>query len=654
MSGFSVDNVRNDHVAASMLGRVRGDRAGQPGMTFRDAIGEAHDVVDATVVGMTLTDNRDGSVVLTAGDGSGSSIPDVNAPITAALSNPPTQAELEDAIGSTPGAVAGQKYVIADSGTGLEYFVVSTGSAFSFVPLVQTDGDRVTLASSAGIFSDFTPVVGAAAYDPTSNKTFWTYLEADGDVSVRSWDHATQTASSATVLRSALSAGDSHAQPTLLIRSSDRKIVVAYSAHNGANLYVRISSSAADISAFGAEANIDSSVGGSSYTYPVLIELTDGIYLFLRTAKTGATATWSYTKSTDGGATWSAKVDVFDEPGTTGYWMPTKTAADRVDISAVDDSTFGGTGCSVFHMYMLAGGTFYKSDGTEITAAKPFATSVMTTVWAHTGTQGGAPGTFMLASDGYPRILFREFENLSPEDCRYRWGLYNGSAWASYEVASAGSGSLTATAVFASTDPFSFYHTKDDASNVAQIHKATTVDGGLTWIDRTLTDSANEQSLLATVRDGSAELPVLWCSKSGGWTRNDTVAANFFGASFVPTAGAQLQRVVGLDGDSLTDPLTEIVWRIGSDGAVYYSLDLGATWHSAASGEDPATDLVTVDPGTVTYDDSGDDVEVTIASVWGYGADGPYYDSAGVTAGEEALLALDTTDKLLVVIPYSP
>lgn len=64
--------------------------------------------------------------------------------------------------------------------------------------------------------------------------------------------------------------------------------------------------------------------------------------------------------------------------------------------------------------------------------------------------------------------------------------------------------------------------------------------------------------------------------------------------------------------------------------------------------------LLTVDPGTPSYDDSGDDVVVTWASVWGYDADGPYYDSGGATSGEEGLLCIDSRDGQLVVVPYAP
>lgn len=50
-------------------------------------------------------------------------------------------------------------------------------------------------------------------------------------------------------------------------------------------------------------------------------------------------------------------------------------------------------------------------------------------------------------------------------------------------------------------------------------------------------------------------------------------------------------------------------------------------------------DTFTVDPGTPTYDDSGDGVGVTVTSQWGITSGGaPYFDPAGVTSGDEAAL----------------
>jgi hypothetical protein len=64
--------------------------------------------------------------------------------------------------------------------------------------------------------------------------------------------------------------------------------------------------------------------------------------------------------------------------------------------------------------------------------------------------------------------------------------------------------------------------------------------------------------------------------------------------------------------------------------------------------------LLTVDAGSPTYDDSGADVVISLSSKWGHDADGPYFNSVGVTSGEEAILAVDTLTGEFAVVPYNP
>lgn len=82
--------------------------------------------------------------------------------------------------------------------------------------------------------------------------------------------------------------------------------------------------------------------------------------------------------------------------------------------------------------------------------------------------------------------------------------------------------------------------------------------------------------------------------------------------------------------------------------------DADADAHASLAAAIAASGLLTVDPGTVTYDHSGDDVLVNVAAVWGYDSDGPYYDDAGATSGEEAILVLDPSTGELTLVPYNP
>jgi len=55
----------------------------------------------------------------------------------------------------------------------------------------------------------------------------------------------------------------------------------------------------------------------------------------------------------------------------------------------------------------------------------------------------------------------------------------------------------------------------------------------------------------------------------------------------------------------------------------------------------------------VTYDHSGDDIDISIATVWGIDSDGSYYDDAGAASGEEAALMYDPDNDAYLLIPYN-
>lgn len=64
-------------------------------------------------------------------------------------------------------------------------------------------------------------------------------------------------------------------------------------------------------------------------------------------------------------------------------------------------------------------------------------------------------------------------------------------------------------------------------------------------------------------------------------------------------------------------------------------------WRVAAGAATASTEIVYQPSYTVT---DGDSLTVAVTYVWGIDGDGdPYYNAAGVTAGDEALLVYDRT-----------
>ena len=91
------------------------------------------------------------------------------------------------------------------------------------------------------------------------------------------------------------------------------------------------------------------------------------------------------------------------------------------------------------------------------------------------------------------------------------------------------------------------------------------------------------------------------------------------------------------------------------DIVAFYSRDGGTTIYGAylgSTGSEPGT---IVDPGTATYDDSNPaQVVITVTSKWGVnGSDAAYFNSAGVTSGEEAALVYNHDTGEFALRPYN-
>lgn len=121
------------------------------------------------------------------------------------------------------------------------------------------------------------------------------------------------------------------------------------------------------------------------------------------------------------------------------------------------------------------------------------------------------------------------------------------------------------------------------------------------------------------------------------------------GASYI--AKAFLDAKGDLIAASAAD--TPALVSVGTDGQVLTAdsgAPAGVSWQAATGG----SNLLTVDAGTPAYSVVGADVVTTITSVWGIDADGPYFNDADVTSGDEAILCLDPEVGDYVLIPYVP
>jgi hypothetical protein len=91
------------------------------------------------------------------------------------------------------------------------------------------------------------------------------------------------------------------------------------------------------------------------------------------------------------------------------------------------------------------------------------------------------------------------------------------------------------------------------------------------------------------------------------------------------------------------------------DSFYFETLDGGTTWYGyypGASTSGSTANLIPVDTGTVTYDDTDPGaVGTTVETVWGYDG-GVYYESTGAADGEEAALYWDPDDGVYCIVTF--
>lgn len=354
-----------------------------------------------------------------------------------------------------------------------------------------------------------------------NGKIYFTYVDgSNGNVCIRSINSSTLAVSSETILHSALEADD-HDVPSILVRQSDRKILCFYCKHVGANLYQRVSSNAEDISAFATETDLSASITKTTgYTYPSPVQLASEtnspIYLFFRD-QTGSPTTNQirYSKSTDGGSTWSAQTTIYSDTNHSSYWKITSNSADRIDFAVTNGHPFYDGTISIGHFY-YTGGSYYKTDGTAL-GAPPFAFANVSTVYSGTPTSW----VWDIAIDsgtGYPRIAYAAWTAGDSNDSTLYWARWTGTAWETHQVCVGGSLDLDPTQGHYYTGGISFDHSDPNTVYCSreidgqfEMFRYVTSDNGSTWTGNQLTHRSGGINIRPVgIRNHAGTLKALW------------------------------------------------------------------------------------------------------------------------------------------------
>lgn len=242
---------------------------------------------------------------------------------------------------------------------------------------------------------------------------------------------------------------DDHLTPAFLVRDSDHRLMVFYfwGTATSNDTYLRTSVNSLDTDptltgGLSAATMIGSQfvkITSQDYANPIQLtgETGSPIWFFYRDSASGLSSQWQYSKSTDGGVTWTAHTMFFTSSPNTrwSYAFPRQNGTARIDFAAIDGNPNSDPTVSLYHFY-YQGGSWYKSNGASA-GSLPLDQTMTTKVYD--ATISGYSATFDdMAIDalGRPRIIFPTF--ISTSDHRYHYALWTGSAWSSVEYANAG------------------------------------------------------------------------------------------------------------------------------------------------------------------------------------------------------------------------
>jgi hypothetical protein len=289
--------------------------------------------------------------------------------------------------------------------------------------------------------------------------------------------------------------------------ATSHKLLSAYAAHDGANLYTRLSTNSllADPTLSGGVAGEVTALTSGDWTYANLVQLDSGtVFLFFRYVS-GPTGYLEYLKSTDEGATWTSHTQIYGgNSGHVPYW---RIGHDGTQIHFIITDVEPQTG-STFHFYMLEDGTLHKSDGT--TLGSFIHASDCTPVLSNTG---GANWSWGVSVDGSgpAAVLMQDIGS----DNAIKTARYRSGSWQINTVAASVGGQLTGNQ-FASgcgilpTNPNVVYLAKKVGSHFEQF-RYVSQDDGVTWSSTQLTSGSTVENIWVDgVRNASPGLEAVW------------------------------------------------------------------------------------------------------------------------------------------------
>lgn len=276
----------------------------------------------------------------------------------------------------------------------------------------------------------------------------------------------------------------------------DGRIMAFFTMHNDdAGHRYRISTNPEDISAWGSTVVLSTGITRPvCYSHPfTLSQLPNRTWLFYRSGRSGGLPTPSGLgfKFTDNdGGSWADEQRVFATltSSLTAYYKLCSNGVDTIHVVTTDLHPGQGQ-VSIYHMYMKLGPSneirWYRTDGTEITAAQPFLPSAGQLVYDGSAVRGWI---WEIALDrlGRPRILGTRYPANNGTDIRYMHWLYDGQAWRQSEIVAGGSSLYPGEPYYSGGICFDAHncdviYMSQQVGSFWEIQEWGSADGGYTW-----------------------------------------------------------------------------------------------------------------------------------------------------------------------------
>lgn len=310
---------------------------------------------------------------------------------------------------------------------------------------------------------------------------------------------------------------DTHNAPSVWVRASDHRLVIVYSQHDGPTMYERVSVNTLDSDpiisgGLQTELDLDSALGGTAYTYPFIGQLTDGTWFLFYRDHEDALQTGIVTYSTSSnGETWAAETQLIKRALEPIYVM-VHFGGNRIDVAYSDGNGVTEAHVSLYHTYYQSG-DWHKTDGTVITATRPWAVTQGTLVHDGSAYPNSWPSGMAMDSSGAPVILSEQLDTQNGHAYDVVYSRWNGASWDATTITSFNDTGLVliAHSCLDESDPRVAYIVKP-VSSVWEVFRYRTTDQGATWTGEQLTSGSSSPGNVypANIHARTDSLRAIW------------------------------------------------------------------------------------------------------------------------------------------------